>query len=657
MCNGLDSSSYACFPTVCGPAKNFWNFPEHDPQKPPCTNSTVRTLKEAGASAEVLEKAAAFRCIHCEHRKHAQPHRTSQVPHATRKWETVSVDTFWWHSPHKDEKGNPSEHVVGVSFLDEASDFHVATIVRTGTSKQGSISAGEFKAALAKDWLRNLPKPGCIRFDDEGAFRDQKLIEWIEAQAIRVSVIAGEAAWQVGKHSRHLEVLKENMSLLSSELGSTVKSEELLALSLAAKNEMHNIKGYSPNQWVFGQDKTRVQSYLQNGSNLATTSLRERSETFEESLERSNQAQQTFLKADSRRRVLRAARGRARKHQTFEVGQLVYFYRKGRNNTSRFEAGWHGPARVLAIEKQGSTENNQAQGSIVWIVHATVLYRCAPEQLRDVPQSVQETYGIICEPLSPLEELRRAGNRANYRDISQDLCQEPEDSEIHDLEPQVRGSAPGISSPPARRITGKRSTHGPEQQAERAEPPREDDEQRQEEDQRVRHGPGDQSDRGSVPQATRRGDSAQSRNHRGVRTDSGELLPSPGQSVTTGQCNVRPEDADEFFRAAAVKRHQQPRHGGHPDGAGARAGHGPGRDGQGHEPQGDLRGMPAADLGPQRESRPARADQPGLPADNVPVPRADHVPPGAPGGDPTSNGGSRSREPGPTSPCVLVKLG
>ena len=575
----------------------------------------VRTLKEAGASAEVLEKAAAFRCIHCEHRKHAQPHRTSQVPHATRKWETVSVDTFWWHSPHKDEKGNPSEHVVGVSFLDEASDFHVATIVRTGTSKQGSISAGEFKPALAKDWLRNLPKPGCIRFDDEGAFRDQKLIEWIEAQAIRVSVIAGEAAWQVGKHSRHLEVLKENMSLLSSELGSTVKSEELLALSLAAKNEMHNIKGYSPNQWVFGQDETRVQSYLQNGSNLATTSLRERSETFEESLERSNQAQQTFLKADSRRRVLRAARGRARKHQTFEVGQLVYFYRKGRNNTSRFEAGWHGPARVLAIEKQGSTENNQTQGSIVWIVHATVLYRCAPEQLRDVPQSVQETYGIICEPLSPLEELRRAGNRANYRDISQDLSQEPEDSEIHDLEPQVRGSAPGISLPPARRITGKRSIHGPEQQAERAEPPREDDEQRQEEDQRVRHGPGDQSDRGSVPQATGRGDgearqvcrtdlplhlhregglpqmapgapraqcevherdlvretasshgrdgessrlnrdsgSAQSRDHRGVRTDSGELLPSPGQSVTAGQCNVRFEDADEFFRAAAVK--------------------------------------------------------------------------------------------------------
>ena len=301
----------------------------------PSNQVLVRTLKEAGASAEILKRAAEFHCVHCARRGHAQPHRTSQAPHSTRKWETISVDTFWRHSPHKDEKGNPHEHVVGVSFMDEASDFHVATIVRSGTSKQGSVSSEEFKAALAKDWLRILPKPGGIRFDDEGAFRDQKLIEWIEAQAIRVSVIAGEAAWQVGKHSRHLEVLKENMSLLSSELGSQVRANELLALSLATKNEMHNVQGYSPNQWVFGQDTSRIQSYLQHGDNLVTTSLRERNETFEESLERSHQARQTFLQADSRQRILRAARGRARKHQTFEVGQLVYFYRKGRNNTSR----------------------------------------------------------------------------------------------------------------------------------------------------------------------------------------------------------------------------------------------------------------------------------------------------------------------------------
>ena len=301
-----------------------------------------------------------------------------------------------------------------------------------------------------------------IRFDDEGAFRDQKLIDWIEAQAIRVSVIAGEAAWQVGKHSRHLEVLKENMSLLSSELGQGVKAEELLSLSLAAKNEMHSIQGYSPNQWCFGQDKSRVQSFLQNGNHLPTASFRNNSETFEEGLHRATKARQTFLHADSKRRVLRAARGRARKTETFQPGQLVYFYRKGRNNTSRHEAGWHGPARVVAIEKQSQGDENLTQGSVIWIVHGVILYRCAPEQLRKVPSTVQGASDVLSENHSPLQDLHRAGNQANYRDISQDLAQEPSDSEIHDIEPSqtARGSNQVLPEPPPRRVTGKTSQHG-----------------------------------------------------------------------------------------------------------------------------------------------------------------------------------------------------
>ncbi|CAE7390554.1 PORB, partial [Symbiodinium natans] len=165
----------------------------------PSNQVLVRMLKDARASEDLIKLAANYECHHCAKRGHANPHRTAQVPHATRKWEVVSVDTFWWHSPHKDAQGNPKEHVLGVSWLDEASDFHTAL----------------------------------------GAFRDSGLLDWIEAQAIKVSVIAGEAAWQVGKHSRHLEVLKENMSLLSLELGPNVAAQELLELCLASKNEMH----------------------------------------------------------------------------------------------------------------------------------------------------------------------------------------------------------------------------------------------------------------------------------------------------------------------------------------------------------------------------------------------------------------------------------
>ena len=431
----------------------------------PSNQVLCKMLREAGAGAEVLEQARQFACPHCAQRGHAQPHKTSQIQQATKKWEVISVDTFWWHSPHRDEKGNPVEHIIGVSFLDEASDYHVASIIRSGCKTQRVISAQEFREVFSRDWLRLLPKPEGLRFDDEGAFRDLQTIEWLEGQAIKINVVAGEAAWQVGKHSRHLEVLKENMSLLSSDMGSDVKASELLGLCLAAKNELHNVAGYSPNQWVFGQERSRIRSFLQNGQHLPTQSLRER-ETFEENLQKMDAAGSSFLKADSSRRILRAARGRARRAEKFEVGQLVYFYRKNRT-TGKADGGWHGPARVVTVEKQGDDDRNQTQGSIIWVTHGTVLYRCASEQLRAVPKAVSDIQHELLGNKTPQEQVREQGNNANYRDISQDMSEEPEDSVLHDDEP---GSGRGFPAP-VRRIFGKtalehgRPEEGPAEEA------------------------------------------------------------------------------------------------------------------------------------------------------------------------------------------------
>ena len=71
----------------------------------PSNTVLVRMLRDARASEEMIKAASEYQCPHCARRAHAKPHRTSQVPQATRKWEVVSVDTFWWHSPHKDDKG------------------------------------------------------------------------------------------------------------------------------------------------------------------------------------------------------------------------------------------------------------------------------------------------------------------------------------------------------------------------------------------------------------------------------------------------------------------------------------------------------------------------------------------------------------------------
>ena len=432
----------------------------------PSNTVLCRLLKEAKADQKIQLAAMKFECDFCRQRGHASMHRPSAVPRECEKWEAVSVDTFWWHSPHRDEAGNPKEFVVGISFLDEGTDFHVARIVRTGKKRNvPNVTSLECQKAFTQDWLKTLPKPKYMRFDDEGAFRDKQFLSWLESMFIQIQVIAGEAAWQVGKHSRHLEVLKENMTLLSLEQGPDTGSEELLAFALSAKNSLHQTRGYSPNQWVFGQEKEQVGSWLQFGNHLPMNSRRYQDRSFEQNIQDMQKARETFLKADARRRILRAEKGKARKAEVFEPGQLVYFYRKGRNSTSRRETGWYGPAKVVAVEKTGQNETNQTQGSVIWITHGVVLYRCAPEQLRKVTGHLQ-TMSDSFKTKTVFEEIQEAGNKANYRDISLEIKEWDEDDEVHEIEPRfvIERSDDKASldqdPTPLKRARTKQSQHG-----------------------------------------------------------------------------------------------------------------------------------------------------------------------------------------------------
>ena len=137
----------------------------------------LRTLRDAQATPEVLELAKTFECTYCKQRGRTMLRKPSAPAKIMEKWHTVSVDTFWRQSLHKVD-GQPKEHGVGISFLDEATDFHVACFVRVGSRKQSSVSSEEFRAHFSQDWIRIMPTPKIMRFDDEGFFRDHGLVEW-----------------------------------------------------------------------------------------------------------------------------------------------------------------------------------------------------------------------------------------------------------------------------------------------------------------------------------------------------------------------------------------------------------------------------------------------------------------------------------------------
>ena len=170
--------------------------------------------------------------------------------------------------------------------MDEATDYHVLHVVKTSDSGPlHNITGPEFRKAFSEGWLKNLPSPQILRYDEEGFLKRLDVIGWLEGLGIQLEPIAGESPWQLGKHSRHLQTVKENMNLLCTELRNTLDCYELAALTMSAKNSLHQVRGYSPQQWAFGQSHSRIASFLQQGSHLPNGSARE-DETFEDHLQK-----------------------------------------------------------------------------------------------------------------------------------------------------------------------------------------------------------------------------------------------------------------------------------------------------------------------------------------------------------------------------------
>ena len=290
----------------------------------PGQESFLRLLRDAGADQKIIDVAKTFTCRECLLRGRRSPTRPAVVPRHYEKWQCVSVDTFWWKTPKEVLKeGQQPEHILGLSMMDEATDFHCAVIVKTSLNGAPSnISGEEFRQAFSKGWLQHLPAPSLLRYDGEGFLRKLEVKNWLENFGLKLEPVASESGWQVGKHSKHLQTLKDQMSLLAVELQSDTTVEELLSLAVSAKNNMHNIRGYSPNQWAFGQNHSRIASFLQQYRNLPLQSSRE-DDSLENQLQKEHEAQKLFLKVDASRRMSTALNHRCRPLREFVTGDLV----------------------------------------------------------------------------------------------------------------------------------------------------------------------------------------------------------------------------------------------------------------------------------------------------------------------------------------------
>ena len=83
----------------------------------PNKETMLRLFRDAGATPEIIERVRNFECEHCLQRGRRGLEKPATVPAVRNKWECVSVDSFWWHTPKQLlATGEKGEHVV-LAFL------------------------------------------------------------------------------------------------------------------------------------------------------------------------------------------------------------------------------------------------------------------------------------------------------------------------------------------------------------------------------------------------------------------------------------------------------------------------------------------------------------------------------------------------------------
>ena len=101
-------------------------------------------------------------------------------------------------------------------------------------------------------WVAYFGKPGKLMCDNGGEFDNHIFTEMSEKLGIEMQLSPAESPFTNGIVERHNRILAETMLKTRQDTGCS--SEVALAWALSAKNSLHNSKGFSSNQLVFGHN-------------------------------------------------------------------------------------------------------------------------------------------------------------------------------------------------------------------------------------------------------------------------------------------------------------------------------------------------------------------------------------------------------------------
>ena len=328
----------------------------------PPKEDMLRILRNAQASEEAMIAAREHSCDFClgqARPKVALPAQTNRVHDFNHQVGFDVKHLTGWKNGQK---------VKALNLVDHASSYQ-----RLIPFFEQETSQVLFK--LFNDhWISPFGPPKEVILDPARTNLGEDMVSPAEAMGIHIRPIAAEAHYQLGRTESHGGWFDRVLQKMKETHAPTTKDEWLACVSHAhVKNQMLQVHGFSPHQFVFGRNPHVPSDLLSEPlqTAAATASLTDEALAKAQALRLS--ARRAVIELQDDKAIRLALNARPRKAVDFQPGDYVCYWRNQKWIQGKLNQGgrWYGCAIVLG-----------AVGRNLVIMHRRQVFRVAPEQVR-----------------------------------------------------------------------------------------------------------------------------------------------------------------------------------------------------------------------------------------------------------------------------------
>ena len=272
----------------------------------PSASKLQKLIRDSGVTEHpiltAIEKVTE-QCDICKRFKRTPSRPVVAFPLASTFNETVALDLKFIHG------------VIILHMIDHATRYSQTCIIK---NKQ----KGTIVKAILKHWIALFGSPQKFLSDNGGEFVNDEFLELAEKFNITVHTTAAESPWSNGLVEKHNHIIGD--MAIKTQQDSQCDLELAVLWSVAAKNALSNVYGFSPNQLVFGKNPNYPTVHLDLPPAQNTSSI---NEYIADTLQSLHHARQAFIKQESSERLRRALAHKTRNQTFFNVGDNVYYKR------------------------------------------------------------------------------------------------------------------------------------------------------------------------------------------------------------------------------------------------------------------------------------------------------------------------------------------